>query len=205
MADLPCGSTILSSNFGRQILHNLALQQQTGKHCDIIVVAEGRKYPAHRCVLAAASNYFCSLLEFNQPEGRPRLEGAVAQLSEVSSGGLETALEFIYTSVVNTERCSWEELLQAASKVSSAGLETALEFIYTSVVNTERCSWEELLQAASEVSTAGLDTALQMGGATSCKLSEVRLAGLETALEFIYTSVVNTERCSWEELLQAAR
>ncbi|CAH1271149.1 ZBTB7A [Branchiostoma lanceolatum] len=124
MAELPCGSTILSLNFGRQLLHNLALQQQAGRHCDIIVVAEGRKYPAHRCVLAAASNYFCSLLEFNQ--GRPRLEGAVAQLSEVSSAGLETALEFIYTSVVNTERCSWEELLQAARFLEIKPLEDIL-------------------------------------------------------------------------------
>ncbi|XP_078686982.1 kelch-like protein 12 [Branchiostoma floridae x Branchiostoma belcheri] len=187
MAELPCGSTILSLNFGRQILQNLALQQQAGRHCDIIIVAEDRKYPAHRCVLAAASNYFCSLLEFNQ--GRPRLEGAVAQLSEVSAAGLETALEFIYTSVVNTERCSWEELLQAASSARSA-----------------QQGWRQ----RSSLSTLPSSTLRDAAGRNYyrpqvAQLSEVSSAGLETALEFIYTSVVNTERCSWEELLQAAR
>ncbi|CAL8399752.1 unnamed protein product [Arctogadus glacialis] len=46
-------------------------QRLEGEHCDIAVVVEDVKFRAHRCVLAACSNYFKKLFKKHE-------EGAVA-------------------------------------------------------------------------------------------------------------------------------
>lgn len=43
-------------------------QRLEGEHCDIAVVVEDVKFRAHRCVLAACSNYFKKLFKKHEVE-----------------------------------------------------------------------------------------------------------------------------------------
>lgn len=45
-------------------------QRLEGEHCDIAVVVEDVKFRAHRCVLAACSNYFKKLFKKHEVVGR---------------------------------------------------------------------------------------------------------------------------------------
>lgn len=49
-------------NYGENLAKDLLELQRNNKWCDTIVDVEGRKYPAHKCVLAASSPYFASIL-----------------------------------------------------------------------------------------------------------------------------------------------
>lgn len=44
-------------------------QRLEGEHCDIAVVVEDVKFRAHRCVLAACSNYFKKLFKKHEVAG----------------------------------------------------------------------------------------------------------------------------------------
>lgn len=46
-------------------------QRLEGEHCDIAVVVEDVKFRAHRCVLAACSNYFKKLFKKHEVSGSP--------------------------------------------------------------------------------------------------------------------------------------
>lgn len=48
---------------GNVILKNLKQQREEGKFCDIVLVVSGKKFPAHRSVLAASSSFFESILK----------------------------------------------------------------------------------------------------------------------------------------------
>lgn len=66
-------------------------QRLEGEHCDIAVVVEDVKFRAHRCVLAACSNYFKKLFKKHEVAEVLYADGSVspARFSPglVSSGG----------------------------------------------------------------------------------------------------------------------
>ncbi|RVE59193.1 hypothetical protein OJAV_G00201730 [Oryzias javanicus] len=49
-------------------------QRLEGEHCDIAVVVEDVKFRAHRCVLAACSNYFKKLFKKHEVDNSSVIE-----------------------------------------------------------------------------------------------------------------------------------
>jgi hypothetical protein len=70
---------------------------------DVVLVVEGERFPAHRNVLAARSEYFRGLLLSGMQEGSGQQE---IPLEEVSAGAFRVVLRYLYTAAVP----AWEEL-----------------------------------------------------------------------------------------------
>ena len=70
---------------------------------DVVLVVEGERFPAHRNVLAARSEYFRGLLLSGMQEGSGQQE---ISLEEVSAGAFRVVLRYLYTAAVP----AWEEL-----------------------------------------------------------------------------------------------
>jgi DNA-binding beta-propeller fold protein YncE len=70
---------------------------------DVVLVVEGERFPAHRAVLAARSEYFRGMLLSGMQEGSGRQEIA---LGEVSAGAFRVVLRYLYTAEVP----AWEEM-----------------------------------------------------------------------------------------------
>ncbi|KAJ8283109.1 hypothetical protein COCON_G00056280 [Conger conger] len=86
--------------------------------CDIQLVAEDRRFWAHRSVLAAASPYFRVMFSSDM---RERTMEAV-ELKAIPAIGLECALDFIYTSLLNADFDSMEDVLLASTHLQVADL-----------------------------------------------------------------------------------
>lgn len=83
-----------SRNYVCDFTRRLNAQRSDASYCDVVLVADtGAEFPAHRCVLAAASEYFQVMFNINMLEStqsRIHLRGA-------SASGLAKLLDFAYT------------------------------------------------------------------------------------------------------------
>ncbi|KAJ8405930.1 hypothetical protein AAFF_G00308180 [Aldrovandia affinis] len=86
--------------------------------CDIQLVAENRRFWAHRSVLAAASPYFRVMFTSDM---REKTMEAV-ELKAIPAAGLKCALDFIYTSQLNADLDSIEDVLLASTHLQVSEL-----------------------------------------------------------------------------------
>ncbi|XP_040214906.1 kelch repeat and BTB domain-containing protein 12 [Rana temporaria] len=79
---------------GNNLLELINRMRESSELIDIVLVAEGRRFPCHRVVLASFSPYFkamftCGLVECNQTE---------VPLHDVTAASVSIILEYMYTS-----------------------------------------------------------------------------------------------------------
>ncbi|XP_075039729.1 kelch repeat and BTB domain-containing protein 12 [Mixophyes fleayi] len=79
---------------GNNLLEHINRMRGSAELIDIVLVAEGRRFPCHRVVLASFSPYFramftCGLVECNQTE---------VTLHDVTAESVSIILEYVYTS-----------------------------------------------------------------------------------------------------------
>lgn len=67
-------------------------QRMEGEHCDVVVVVENIEFRAHRCVLAACSNYFKKLFKKQSEE-----DNSIVELDFIRSDIFEEVLNYMYT------------------------------------------------------------------------------------------------------------
>lgn len=85
--------TIANAN-NSSVLESLEAQRNEKKLCDVTLMIGEDVFPAHRCVLAAASPYFRSMFEeYNFTESR----NEEVQLHSVAKNALTAILDMIYT------------------------------------------------------------------------------------------------------------
>ena len=80
--------------------------------CDVTVLVEHQRYPAHKCVLAANSNYFKNLL-VNDNDG--------VFLRHVSAESFSAILEYMYTSRLELDSSTLQDVLTAAKFLQVKG------------------------------------------------------------------------------------
>ena len=88
--------------------------------CDVHLVAEGAKFPVHRVVLAAASPYFQAMFTGGFKENHM----SEITLNDVSSKGLECALDAIYTAELSL---CWENVCDVLPVASLLQLNEIIE------------------------------------------------------------------------------
>ena len=84
-------------------LENYGKLLENGSLADVVLVVEGERFPAHRGVLAAQSEYFRGL--FLSGMQGARSEGGVQEIEQVSAGAIRVVLRYLYTAELPE---SWE-------------------------------------------------------------------------------------------------
>ncbi|CAH1262255.1 KLHL29 [Branchiostoma lanceolatum] len=102
----------------RAFYRRLNEQREAGHFCDVAVVVEGRNFPAHRCVLAAQSDYFLGLFNQAFKEGQQK----EVKVREISADAMEQVLTFLYTGSCSVNVWTAVEVLQAADMLLLADL-----------------------------------------------------------------------------------
>lgn len=127
---------MLSKSHGEGLLSRYQSLRQDGRMCDIILEAEGKKFPAHRTLLACSSDYFWSLFQEHTLESRAQ----TINLPAVSSTGLELVLDFIYTSWISLSPSTLEDILQASCYLQvTHALDLCTEYISNSLTLDNCC------------------------------------------------------------------
>ena len=127
--------------------------------CDVILVVENRKLPAHRVVLAASSSFFKAFFtsELTQEKSSDELK---VNLQDFHPNNIEELLNFVYTGECGVSEKNAEELLVIADYFDIPSLkETCAEFLMISLkpsnclriqIFAERYNHELLYEAATE-------------------------------------------------------
>ncbi|NXN99026.1 KLHL9 protein, partial [Rhinopomastus cyanomelas] len=100
-----------SDTYLPKLLEGLSSLRVQSALCDVTLEAEGVCFPAHRIVLASASNY-CKVLFVGNTTGVGS-PGASIQLKGVSAAGLSNVLNFIYSNKLDLSLQNIEETFQA--------------------------------------------------------------------------------------------
>lgn len=109
-----CGGLKTSYGHASSIISKLnELRKNGGVDCDITLICDGTRFPAHKAILKAASPYFECLL------GGQFAESKQSEIDVTGSIGdhevLDTVLEFIYTGDLLITEDNFRELLDATS------------------------------------------------------------------------------------------
>ena len=119
-----------------ELLHKLNELRETNTLCDATIRVQGQDFPAHRCVLSAASSYFRGM--FTSPL-RERKSGLV-ELREIKSSTFGDVLWFIYTGEeVSTTFANAQDLVMAADYLIMPSLKAKAAFFLESTLNATNC------------------------------------------------------------------
>ncbi|NWI31636.1 KLHL9 protein, partial [Sula dactylatra] len=101
-----------SDTYLAKLLEGLSSFRSQSALCDVTLEAEGVCFPAHKIVLASASNY-CKIL-FVGNSTRAGSPDSNVQLKAVSAAGLRNVLNFIYSNKLDLSLQNIEETFRAA-------------------------------------------------------------------------------------------
>jgi len=107
------GKTLLysSNDHSAQVLGGFNHLWGEGALCDVILIAESRRFEAHRVVLASCSHYFRTMFTRDFQESQLK----EIELKGVTALGLRAVLDFVYTSRLNLSSTHIHDILQTAS------------------------------------------------------------------------------------------
>ncbi|XP_049598719.1 transcription regulator protein BACH1 [Syngnathus scovelli] len=101
-----------------RVLRRLDELRLRGTLCDVTVQVDGRRFHAHRAVMASCSDYFAARLQREQDD-----DDDVTLPPEVTVGGFEPLLTFAYTSELVFTKHNILEIRQAASTLGFRDLD----------------------------------------------------------------------------------
>ncbi|NWX17498.1 KLHL9 protein, partial [Aegotheles bennettii] len=101
-----------SDTYLTKLLEGLSSLRSQSALCDVMLEAEGVCFPAHKVILASASNY-CKVLFLGNVAGVGGPGGSV-RLEAVSAVGLRNVLNFIYSNQLDLSLQNIEETFKAA-------------------------------------------------------------------------------------------
>ncbi|XP_077993547.1 kelch-like protein 3 [Glandiceps talaboti] len=157
------------------LLKELNRQRGDDRLCNMTVIVDGRKFNAHRCVLAASSPYFDSMFRSNMRETQYHS----VELQCTSADGMEAILDFMYNGTIDltaenvfdvicgTDHFMMSELKQYSGRFMAKHLSTS------NCVNVRNVAMQydlpDMLKAANRI--------------IECKLSEVLKKSIESLLK----------------------
>lgn len=131
------GKTLVfsSTDHSSQVLGGFNHLWTEGALCDVILIAENRRFEAHRVVLASCSHYFRTMFTRDFQESQLK----EIELKGVTALGLRAVLDFVYTSRLSLNGAHIHDILQTASHLQfNEVIEYCCQFL-KSEVDVENC------------------------------------------------------------------
>lgn len=122
-------------DFKDELLHKLNELRETNILCDTTIRAQGQDFPAHKCVLSAASPYFRAKFTSQLQQN----ESSLVELQEEKSTTIGHVLEFIYTGKAIIDSSNAQDLLMIADFLIIPCLKTKASNFLESSLNASNC------------------------------------------------------------------
>ncbi|XP_076820218.1 kelch-like protein 12 [Clavelina lepadiformis] len=126
----------LKSNQATEILNSLNEDRKTTKDfCDFTIIAGGKQFPVHKCVIGSISEYFKKMLTTKMIESFLN-EGSV---KEISGPTMASIINFIYTSCIILTHDNVYDVLEAAEYLRIPSLKEQCKIFFKASLNEESC------------------------------------------------------------------
>ncbi|NXN22976.1 KLH13 protein, partial [Nycticryphes semicollaris] len=191
-----------SETYLDKLLEGLSSLRSQSALCDVTLEAEGVCFPAHKIVLASASNY-CKILFVGDLTRVGNLDGNV-RLKAVSAAGLRNVLNFIYSNKLDLSLQNIEETFKAAETLLVREVIKLCFRFLEGNLNRENCM--DVLNIAKKLGPAELRQKAMCYVGQHCKqilADPQRLRELDRGTLCEILDRTNTEGCSELELLRA--
>ena len=215
---------IMYDDFREELLHKLKELRESNSLCDTTIRAQGQDFPAHRCVLSAASPYFRAMFTSELKEK----ESDLVELKEMKSSTISDVLHYIYTGETAIDSSNAKDLVMVADYLMIPSLKRkAAVFLQNEMLNVSSClalesfasqyDCKQLRQAAVSFQTENFVDVSRSEDFTlldSRKLqelicmNEVNVAEEEEVYEAVMTWVKHdlpSRECTLPELLKSVR
>ena len=126
---------LLDEEFQNDLLHNLNELRKSNILCDTTIKTEGEDFPAHRCVLTAASPYFRALFTSDFKEN----ESSFVELKNINSAILSELLQFTYTGEAKTDSSNAQDLIMAADFLMLPSLKSKASSFLEGTISASNC------------------------------------------------------------------
>ena len=215
---------IMFDDFREELLHKLNELRESNSLCDTTIRAQGQDFPAHRCVLSAASPYFRAMFTSELKEK----ESDLVELKEMKSSTISDVLHYIYTGETAIDSSNAKDLVMVADYLMIPSLKSEAAFFFQNeMMNVSSClalesfasqyDCEQLRQAAVSFQTKNFVDLSRSEDFTlldSRKLQELicmdelNVAEEEEVYEAVMTWVKHdlpSKECTLPELLKSVR
>ena len=122
-------------DFKDELLQKLHEFRETNILCDTIIRAQGQDFPAHKCVLSAASPYFRGMFSNDLKEK----ESNLVELQDIKSSTLSDVLRYIYTSRARIDSSNAKDLVMTADYLIIPSLKTRATLFLEGTLNASNC------------------------------------------------------------------
>ena len=122
-------------DFKDELLHKLNEFRETNILCDTTIRAQGQDFPAHRCVLSAASPYFRAMFTSQLKEKERNL----VELQDTKSATISDVLRYIYIGETSIDSSNAEDLVMVADYLIIPSLKTKAAIFLEGTLNASNC------------------------------------------------------------------
>lgn len=120
--------------YRNHLLSKLASQQRDGVLCDVVLLIKDREFPAHKGVLAAASEYFLALFTTEMME-----KNCTSVQLDLCPDIMQDLLNYIYTGMVTLNEFNVKDLIMAADYLIITDLKQMATEYLVSLLSVSNC------------------------------------------------------------------